>query len=88
MPRFDGTGPLSYGPGTGWGAGPCGAGMAWRRRWRFGRGFGQQRSQGYGPNQPNISTKEEENILKDEVQELEDELKAVKQRLTELKTKK
>ena len=31
MPRFDGTGPEGLGAGTGWGLGPCGAGMGWRR---------------------------------------------------------
>jgi len=30
MPRFDGTGPMGQGPGTGWGMGPCGRGMARR----------------------------------------------------------
>jgi hypothetical protein len=27
MPRYNGTGPWGQGPGTGWGLGPCGAGM-------------------------------------------------------------
>lgn len=31
MPRYNGTGPLGFGPGTGWGLGPCGAGMGWGR---------------------------------------------------------
>ena len=39
MPRYNGTGPGGLGPGTGWGMGPCGAGMGWRRG--FGRGFGR-----------------------------------------------
>ena len=52
MPRFDGTGPLGLGPGTGRGLGPClnagypapywGLGRGWfgyGRRW-FCRGFG------------------------------------------------
>ena len=30
MPKYNGTGPLGFGPGTGWGLGPCGAGMGWR----------------------------------------------------------
>ena len=33
MPRQDQTGPLGYGPATGWGRGPCGAGL------KRGRGF-------------------------------------------------
>jgi hypothetical protein len=32
MPRFDRTGPLGYGPGTGWGMGPCGYGRGMGRR--------------------------------------------------------
>ena len=39
MPRFDGTGPLGSGPGTGLGLGPCGAGMGWRRGGGRGCGF-------------------------------------------------
>ncbi|MBU1036718.1 DUF5320 family protein [Patescibacteria group bacterium] len=77
MPRFDATGPLGLGPGTGWGLGPCGTGMGWRRG--FGRGFGWRRF---------YTKKEESGILKEEAEALEDELKAIKERLAELKTKK
>jgi len=85
MPRFDGTGPLGFGPGTGWGLGPCGAGMGWRRD--FGRGFGWRRFWGY-PYQPQITKKEEKEILEKEVAYLEEELKAIKARLAELKGQK
>ncbi len=34
MPRFDGNGPLGYGPGTGRGFGPCGGGMGYGARYR------------------------------------------------------
>jgi len=71
MPRFDGRGPLGYGPGTGWGMGPCGAGIGRRMGAGYGRRF--------------FTKKEETDILKDEVVELEEELKAVKERLNELK---
>ena len=84
MPRFDGTGPLGFGPGTGWGMGPCGMGMDWRRG--FGRGFG--RFGGYYPYQPRITKKEETEILRDEAEALEEELQDIKERLTELKAKK
>ena len=94
MPRFDGTGPWSLGPGTGWGLGPCGAGMGWRRcRGRgLGRGFGWRRFWGYPygayPYQPQITKKEEKELLEDEVTDLEEELKAIRARLAELKGQK
>jgi hypothetical protein len=81
MPRFDGTGPLGQGPGTGWGLDPCGAGMGWRRG--FGRGFG--RFWRFGSQ---ITKKEEKEILGEEVGVLEDELKTIKARLAELKGQK
>ena len=89
MPGFDGTGPWGLGPGSGWGLGPCGAGMAFRRgRGRgFGRGFGWRRFWGY-PYQPQITKKEEKEILEDEVLALEEELKGIKARLAELKGQK
>ena len=75
MPRFDKTGPLGVGPGTGLGLGPCGAGL----RRGFARGFGWRRF---------ITKKEESEVLKEEAEDLEQELKAVKERLTELKNQK
>lgn len=65
MPRYDGTGLLGLGPGTGWGLGPCGAGMPWRR----GRGFGWKkfwRFFGY-PYQVQITKKEEKELLEEEL---------------------
>jgi len=92
MPRFDGTGPWGMGPGTGWGLGPCGTGMGWRRGGGRGRGFGGRRFWGYPyggyPYQPQITKKEEKEILEDEVADLEEELKAIKARLVELKGQK
>ncbi len=38
MPGFDRTGPAGYGPGTGRGMGPCGAGMTFGRGVRMGMG--------------------------------------------------
>jgi len=86
MPRYDGTGPWGQGPGTGWGLGPCGAGMGFRRGGR-GRGFGWRRFWGYYPT-PAFSKKEEKETLEEEVLLLEDELKAIKARLSELKGQK
>ena len=87
MPGFDGTGPWGQGAGTGWGLGLCGDGMGWRR----GGGYGRGRSWGYGPYQPyqsQITRKEEKEILEDEAADLEEELKAVKARLSQLKSQK
>jgi len=69
MPRFDGTGPMGQGPRTGRGMGNClGVGGC-------GRGFGFR----------NFYTKKEETeILKDEQIILEEELKAIKERLADI----
>lgn len=98
MPRFDGTGPGGLGPGTGWGLGPCGAGMGWRRGggrgWGrgYGRGLGRRGSWGYGPYsypyQPQITKKEEKEILEEDLTDLEEDLKAIRARLAELKGQK
>jgi len=82
MPKFDGTGPWGMGPGTGWRLGPCGAGMAWRRGLR--RGFSCGKFWGY-PYQSQINKKEEKEMLENEIMSLEEELKAIKARLAELK---
>ncbi len=87
MPRFDGTGPLGSGPSTGWGLGPCGAGMGWRRGGGRGRGFGWRRFWGYYPT-PTPTKKEEVEALSEEAGILEEELKAIKSRLAELKGQK
>lgn len=79
MPRFDGTGPSGDGPRTGWGRGPCGGGMGRRRGWGwFDRFRGQSK----------MTEKEEVDALNEEAETLEKELKAVKEHLAELRTKK
>jgi len=99
MPRFDGTGPRGMGPGTGRGLGPCGAGRTWRkgggRGLGYGRGFGWRRFGGYPwgypyetyPYQP-LTKEEEKKILEEDAADLEEELKAIKARLAELKGQK
>ncbi|MDD4990479.1 MAG: DUF5320 domain-containing protein [Candidatus Pacebacteria bacterium] len=87
MPRFNGTGPLGSGPGTGWGLGPCGAGMGWRRGGGRGRGLGWRSFWGYYPN-PVPTKKEETETLSEEAAILEEDLKAIKARLAELKGQK
>ncbi len=67
MPRFDGTGPFGQGMGTGRRMGPCFRGTG------YGMGTGRRF----------FTRKEETEMLKEEVQELENELKAAKERLSE-----
>lgn len=80
MPRGDGTGPQGYGPRTGRGYGPCG----------WGGGFPHAPCCGFwhhGPYYHRPWTKgEEREALEDAVMNLEEELKAVKERLAELKS--
>lgn len=79
MPRFDGTGPAGMGPRTGRGMGLCGSG--------FGRGYGM----GSGYNCPTcpmygrrMTKDEEKELLKEELEEVKAEAKAVEERLSEL----
>ena len=85
MPRFDGVGPLGFGPGTGWGLGPCGGG-----RFR-GRGFGRRfldYDPYYGSYPTRVTKKQETEMLADEAKALEEELQAIKERLDEIKGQK
>jgi len=87
MPFGDGTGPMGNGSQTGWGMGPCGAGPAYGRRGLArGRGYGLRRFWGY--NSAPTSKKEETSVLSEEADILEQELKAIKSRLAELKNQK
>lgn len=65
MPRYDGTGPLGYGPRTGRGLGPCGLG--------FGGGMGWRRF--YSPKNELNALKEEEEVLKEELLALREQIK-------------
>jgi len=90
MPFRDGTGPLGLSPGTGWGLGPCGGGRAWKRAWGrglgYGRGFGWKRFWAY-PYQP-LKKEEEKELLEKAMADLEEELKTIKERLSQLKDQK
>ena len=76
MPRYNGTGPMGYGPSTGRGLGPCGGGI--KRSWLgvFGRGLG------YGHRWTKTDEKaaldEEEKILKEELAQVQKEKQALK----------
>jgi len=79
MPGLDGTGPLGLGPRTGWGFGPCGLGLGWRRRFGPGRGLGRY----FGWRWP--QTKEEQKkALAEYRKALEEELEDVKKEEEEL----
>ena len=82
MPRFDGSGPAGLGAGTGRGMGPCGAGAR--------GGYGSGGGYGYGPRfGRRFFTRQEENeMLTDEATSLEEELKAIKERLAEIENQK
>ena len=77
MPGGDGTGPRGEGPMTGRGLGPCGRGLAVRRRFRgrF-RPIAQQIT---------LTKQEQKKILEEEKKDLELELKAIQEKLKELK---
>ena len=79
MPGGDGTGPLGEGPLTGRGLGPCGRGLAIRRRFR-GRYFRYPIAQ-----QITLTKQEQKKILEEERKDLELELKAIQEKLKELK---
>lgn len=81
MPKYDRTGPFGQGSMTGRGMGPCGMRTGWKGG--FGRGFGRFRRFG-----SQVTKKEEREMLEEEAGVLEDELKFIKERLTELKDQK
>lgn len=75
MPKFNGTGPMGYGPGTGRGFGPCCSGSG------FGKGF--NRSYGYGFR--NYSKQDGKSIIEEDIKILKEELKAAEEELKTLK---
>ena len=101
MPGFNATGPRGQGPGSGWGLGPCGAGL--RRAVGRGRGRGLSLGAGFasggcrqgfgarsfGPFSPGPvaagSPQDEVTTLRQEANALKAELAAVQKRLAELK---
>ncbi len=73
MPRFDGTGPMGYGPRTGRGMGPCGLGL--RRGWGC---YGWGSRQALSPKDELSSLEEEEKLLENELKALRAEKQAAK----------
>ena len=100
MPGFNATGPRGQGPGSGWGMGPCGAGLRRGGGRGQGRGFGLgagfagggfRRGYGswvFGPFSPGPvaagSPQDEVTALRQEANALKAELEAVQKRLAEL----
>lgn len=92
MPGFDQTGPVGYGPGTGRGMGPCGAGMAFGRGGRMGmggrmggmrRGFGRGYCWNVSSAVP-LSAEEQKQLLDAELSRLEAEKAEIQRRLNDL----
>lgn len=81
MPGFDQTGPRGQGPMTGRGLGPCGGGMRRGCGCGFGRGYGNGRFAG----RAYLSKSEEIEELEDEAKAMESDLKALQERIAEVK---
>ncbi|NLB51099.1 MAG: DUF5320 domain-containing protein [Clostridiaceae bacterium] len=92
MPRRDGTGPMGYGPMTGWGMGPCredGYGYGYGRRGRrmgYGRrgyGFGRGYGRGFGPVYDGMpyDDRPEREILEEEREALQQRLDYISKQL-------
>jgi hypothetical protein len=73
MPGYDGTGPRGMGAMTGRGYGPCGRGMV------LGRGYGRFSGRNY------LSRREEIEDLEDEAKDMEADLKALRERINDIK---
>jgi len=95
MPGRDRTGPMGYGPRTGWGAGLCagtpypyipgrgfGMGYGCRRGFRGGMGMGRWARWGTPFVQP--TPQEERSFLENQMEGLQNSLNFLKQRLEEL----
>ncbi len=79
MPGFDGMGPNGAGPMTGRGMGPCGGSYG------YGRGRGMGCGCPYCPMYGRRMTKDEErSVLKEELEDVKAEAKAIEERLSEL----
>lgn len=82
MPAFNGQGPIwGGGPRAGWGFGPCGMGLGWRKRFGSGRGMGKY----FGWNWPQTkkdqleALKEYKQALKEELDDVEKEEKGLQE---------
>ena len=95
MPRRDGSGPMGYGPRTGWGEGLCtdtpdpqtpgrGFGMGYGRGHSFRGGMGMGRKVGWGGSVVQPTPQEERCFLENQMEALQNRLNFVKQRLEEL----
>ena len=95
MPGRDRTGPMDYGPGTGWGAGPCadnpnpyipgrGFGMGFGRGRGFRGGMGMGRRVRWGDPFIQPTPQEERCFLENQMEGLQNRLDFVKKRVEEL----
>ncbi len=86
MPALDGTGPQGRGQLTGRGLGPCERGLAQGQG--YGRGYGRRLGWRYRYPELELTKEEQKKILEAEMEELEVELKRIKDKLSELKNAK
>lgn len=82
MPRQDKTGPMGMGPRTGRGMGPCGGGYGWGLG--QGRGYGRAMCGWFYRKYQTMSKSERKDLLKDEIEDLKQELQMVEGELKEL----
>ncbi len=87
MPNLNGTGPQGTGAMTGRRMGQCAGGYTRGGRCVRGCGYGSKIGRGYATNTniQVISEKEEKEMLTEDAKYLEDELKAIKERLNKIK---
>jgi len=76
MPKSDGTGPMSQGPKSGRGLGPCGGSM--RRGWGCHGGYGLGFRRFASPKNELAALQEEEKILEEELAAIREEKSALK----------
>jgi len=95
MPGGDGTGPMGMGPMTGGGRGYCAVptGRYFGRRRGFGHGWGRGRGWSrdwFGYGEPaymsDFTPQQEADMLKAEAKAMQDEIKSINQRITEIES--
>jgi len=82
MPKGDGTGPMGMGSGMGRGMGHCGQGYGPGLGW--GRGYGRVMCGWFYRKYRDLPKEERKNLLKEEIEDLKQELQMAEEELREL----